>query len=70
MEHRKSHIHRNLGVFGPTLEEVSALTSLSMFDDTHATWIIFDVGEKEKSKFLNKAYSESKTSTKAPLPHG
>lgn len=54
MESRKSHIHRCLGGIWLTLENISFLNSLPMFDDTHATGIILDERDNENWSFWTR----------------
>lgn len=53
------------GEFGPTLEDVAALTCMPMFDKSHAKNIILDEKAKKKLEFLSKAYSGSKITSKS-----
>lgn len=64
MENRKSYNYRGMAKTWSHSGGCSAVTSLPMFSDTHATGMILDEGDKEKLKVLNKTYSESKTSNK------
>lgn len=61
MEYIKPYILSGMGKFGPTLKDVSALTMLPMFGDTHTMGIVVNKEDKEKLKFLSKVFMGSKT---------
>lgn len=60
----KPHILSGIGKFGSTLKDVSALTTLPMFGDTHAMGIVLDEEDKEKLKILSEVFMGSRTSGK------
>lgn len=46
------------GEFGPSIKDVSVLTQLPLFGDTHAMGVVLDREDQEKLDFLNKALSD------------
>lgn len=49
--------------FSPSLEDVSMLTSLAMFDEAHAASFYLDVEDKKRIEALKTSLSNSKYST-------